>query len=258
MLYSYYMTNTLTDAPSEDILRKVAALLRKAEDPAATDPEAEAFLVKAQQMMARHSISEAMLADAAGVEEDIIWGEIEIHAPHVPRKQTLACVVGRHTGTRPIIIGGTGRKIGRVRIVGTRADVEWAKTLYNSLEKQLESSMYRARRSNTCRDHGLSFAVAFVAGFTDIVNARLAAANREAKKEAEAEQVSGDTSTVALVLVKKEERVSDEFRRAYPSTLTKKMGRPISSGGYSSGREAGRNASLARGSVGGGNRGIGR
>ena len=38
---------------------KIAGLLRKAEDPAATSAEAEAFFAKAQELMTKYAIDEA-------------------------------------------------------------------------------------------------------------------------------------------------------------------------------------------------------
>ncbi|MGZ5400302.1 MAG: DUF2786 domain-containing protein, partial [Nocardioides sp.] len=53
---------TITDRDTDTMLVRVRKLLTKAEDPAATTQEAQAYTAKASELMAAHGIDRALLA----------------------------------------------------------------------------------------------------------------------------------------------------------------------------------------------------
>ena len=90
-------------------LGRVQALLAKAER---TDfpEEAEALLAKAQDLMARHAISEAMVQAArardGGSGESVTSLRVVVDAPYAGAKRTLLGAVAAANGCRTIYLGG--------------------------------------------------------------------------------------------------------------------------------------------------------
>ena len=68
------MNSTPFDEAKAEQADKVRKLLAKAEDPAATDEEAQSFTAKAQEMMTKYSIDLAMISDADKVAEFVARG----------------------------------------------------------------------------------------------------------------------------------------------------------------------------------------
>ena len=235
----------------EQVADKVRKLLAQAEDPAATSEEAQAFTMKAQQLMSKYSIELAMISDAADASRMVTNGWT-VANPYASHKVTLISAVARANDCRAIYTDlQGGRK--RIDVVGYADDVEWVQTLSRSLEVQLAAALSEAARRKPANVHGRTFAVGFIQGFVTEVRDRLHAARRSAvvAAEADAPQRADAPSSVALVLVAKRSRVDEEFQARYPGSRTVySQVRLRSWSGYSPGREAGRRATLARGSVG--------
>src|SRR4249919_2726306 len=97
----------------EDIVRRVQALWAKADDPAATGPEREAFVAKARELMAKHAIDEIVLSEAksaSGVREDVVLSDILLYATDqeksslVPdQRMKLAHYIAMHNRCKGII-----------------------------------------------------------------------------------------------------------------------------------------------------------
>jgi hypothetical protein len=262
------MTTTKTfDQIREDIADKVRKLLAQAEDPAATAEEAQAFTMKAQQLMSKYSIELMMVTDAAEPDRLVASGWT-LGNPYAAHKVTLINAVARANDCRAIYTDlAGGRK--HIEVVGYAADVEWVETLSRSLEIQLASALGAANRRRPPHVHGRTFAVGFIQGFITEVSNRLQEARRAAVAAAESAreherarvasavmeasvEVEPPATSVALVLVAKRHRVDEEFKVRHPdSRAVHKQVRLQSWSGYGPGREAGRRASLARGSVGG-------
>jgi hypothetical protein len=244
-----------------DVADKVRKLLAQAEDPAATSEEAQAFTMKAQQLMSKYSIELAMINDAADAGR-VVSNGWTVRGPYASHKVGLISSVARANDCRAVYTDlPLGHK--RIDVVGYAADVEWVETLSRSLDVQLAVALAEATRLKPPTVHGRTFAVGFIQGFVAEVSHRLHDARRHAVAAAEAGQTrrqamddslepASAAPSVALVLVAKGERVDDEFRARYPGSRTVHTQVRLQSwSGYSPGREAGRRASLARGSVGG-------
>jgi len=246
----------------EEVAEKVRKLLTQAEDPAATPEEAQAFTMKAQQLMTKYAIDLAMITDATRADKVVARGWA-VHGPYAAHKISLANAVARTNDCRAIYSdrpGGTKH----LEVVGFPADVDWVQALSRSLEVQLTAALANAVRTKPADVHGRTYAVGFVQGFVAEVAARLQRARRRAVAEAEADITRGDgpagadaTATgggrsVALVLVAKARQVDDEFTVRHPRSRTVyQQVRLRSWSGYAPGRDAGRRATLARGSLGG-------
>ena len=212
----------------DDLADKVRKLLAKAEDPATTPEEAEAFTAKAQQMMTKYAIDLAMVADPATADR-LLERDWVVEGPYATHKVSIINAVARANDCRVLYAElPRGRK--RIYVVGFAGDVDWVETLTRSLEVQLAAALAAAVRAKPAGVHGRTYSVAFVQGFAVEISNRLHRARQAA--------------------VAKAERVEEEFAVRHPSTRTvHRQIRLLSWSGYGPGRAAGRRASLARGSV---------
>lgn len=250
------MTTTF-ERTKEEVADKVRKLLTKAEDPVATPEEAEAFTLKAQELMYKYSIDLAMVTDKSQAEALVGRGWI-IPNPYAPAKVSLVNAVARANDCRALYTDlGGGRR--HIEVLGFATDVEWVETLVRSLDVQLMAALARAVREKPADIHGRTFSAGFVQGFIAEIAGRLHQARRAAVSAAEASRGATVPSgpSVALVLVAKAESVDHEFRVRHPSARTvHRQTRLRSWSGYGPGRSAGRSASLARGSIGSQRRGL--
>jgi hypothetical protein len=242
----------LFEKSKEEVADKVRKLLAQAEDPAATPEEAHAFTMKAQQMMSKYAIDRAMVLDVAS-SGGIVARGWEVPAPYASHKVSLVAAVARANDCRAIYTDlGRGRR--RIEVVGYPTDIDWVETLFGSLDIQLAGALAAAATTKPPGVHGRTFNVGFVEGFIAEVGRRLAAARNDAIAEAET-HVEPGASSVALVLIGKQERIDDEFRVRHPGARTAyRYVRLQSWSGYAPGRSAGKRATLAKGAVGGSRR----
>ena len=121
-----------TPPTSDAWLRRVHALLAKAES-TEFPAEAETLLAKAQELMARHAIDEAMLHEAPSADRDqIITTVVEVQTPYAGPKSSLLSRVADANRCRVVIKGG-GRGARSCVVVGHRSDVETVKTMFSAL-----------------------------------------------------------------------------------------------------------------------------
>jgi hypothetical protein len=242
----------LFEKTKEEVADKVRKLLTQAEDPAATPEEAQTFTMKAQQLMTKYSIDQAMVLDADKSDKVVAKGW-EIPGPYAGRKVSLVAAVARANDCRAIYTDlGGGRR--HIEVVGYPTDVEWVETLSGSLDIQLAGALLSAMRAKPDGVHGRTFAVGFVQGFVTEIAARLANARQKAITDADAHSEPNSTSA-ALVLVGKGKRVDDEFKVRHPRAKTAYHSVRLQSwSGFAPGRAAGKQATLARGAVGGSRR----
>lgn len=286
-----------------DLMRKISALLDTAESYAAQGniAAADSYTDKAHALQARYSIDQAMLdahKDGKISETVVISREVTISGTHGNRRSDLCNGVAKAVGCTGYYSTANSyewlpdefrhRKSVEYKYVifGYPADVEWAETLFNSLDKQLEIEMKLARRHHKAeqanvpkwyREHGKSFAVEFIAGFVRKVESRLYSlkfdAQRAAKVEErqqrrdrfpdfthltddELEKLEDDASrSVSLVLADKQNRVDKEMRAKVKLTNRRSTERDMTTSGYGRGQAAGARATITRGGVGKGNTG---
>ena len=233
-----------------DYVRKIQGLLATAESLAdqGNEEAAGAYVAKAHALQQKHSIDQAMLAEGEAPRAiiDRTW---VMPGAYGRRKVNLAHVVAMHTGCAGYFARADDGSY-RFHVFGFTADVEWAETLFFSLCHQAEAALGFAVRGPY--EHGRSFTTAFLEGFTQEVAGRLREAAREAKaaaaKEHEASRARNGRS-VALVLADKDKRVEAELKANVGRLSTSRLSGSQSYSGYEQGRKAGRDASLARGSV---------
>ena len=236
-----------------DYVRKIQGLLATAESLAdqGNDEAAGAYVAKAHALQQKYSIDQAMLG---GTEQPraIIDRTWVMPGGYGRRKVNLAHVVSLHTGCAGYFSRAADGAY-RFTVFGFTADVEWAETLFYSLCHQVEAALGFAVKGAS--EHGRSFTTAFLEGFTGEVQRRLREAATEAQAAATREHdgrnghAGSGGRSVALVLADKATRVEEELKAKVGRLSSSRLSGAGSYAGYEQGRQAGRNASLARGSV---------
>ena len=222
------------------VLERVRALLAKAESTSFPD-EADAFTAKAQELMARHAIDEAMLADGDGDGPATVVGwRIAVDDPYASPKSLLLHGIARTNRCRSVFCGD----MGLATVFGTEADLEVVELLFTSLLLQGTEAMMRAGRSvdRSGRSRTRSFRQSFLVAFAVRVGERLDAVTKVVVAEGEAHY--GDA--LLPVLASRERAVEEAVTRAFPETVSR--GVAVANGaGYAAGRAAAEIVSLAVG-----------
>ncbi|WP_033269615.1 DUF2786 domain-containing protein [Streptomyces lydicus] len=231
-------------AAASRALGRIRGLLAKAE---ATDfpEEAEALSAKAQELMARHSIDEALLDSAAG-SADGAGGpsalRIGIEGPYEQAKALLLDAVATANRCRAV----WAADVGFSTLVGFPPDLEAAELLYTSLLLQATTAMNRAGdqhhargRSRRTRD----FRQTFLVGYADRIRDRLTAATEAATAAAGAES-AGTAPDLLPVLAARELAVEETTGTLFPDTAPVRLRGVHDAAGWHQGRAAADRAQL--------------
>ncbi len=223
------------------MMRKVAALLAKAEATPFGE-EAEALIAKAQELMMRYSITEAMLAKAGSSNDNakVIRGNIEVVAPYTEAKSGLAFAIMRANKCEGVYWGSAARRM--IDFVGYSHDVDATKRMYASLEIQMATAAAQAVRFKPSNEHGKTFTNSFMTAFGSRIGQRL----KEVNSSVEAEIQSETTTSVALVLADKSAIVKQAHDVYWPKTRTKTVSTRRSEAGISAGISAANSADIGR------------
>ena len=206
------------------LLNRVRALLAKAE---ATEfaAEAEVFTAKAQDLMTRHALDEALLHSPTE-QIDVDVRRVHLRSPYTAAKVLLLDAVGRANRTKVIFLDA----FDIATVVGTPVDVDQVEMLFTSLLIQATRAMAEAGASRTGSfDRSATFRRSFLSAYAVRIGERLAEADRQATASYGTELVP--------VLQRQTEAVEDEFARLFPSTRTMRGGY-LDQRGWDAGREA--------------------
>lgn len=244
------------------MLARIRALLAKAEGTEYPE-EAEALSAKAQELMARHTIDEALLAaDAPTGDGPVAW-RIGVEPPYEQAKAILLDAVATANHCRAV----WNEPFMFSTVVGFETDLESVEVLYTSLLVQATSAMTRAeaavrtpRPGAEARARGAAggggtgsggttgggrrrtktFRQSFLAAYAHRIGIRLAAAAET--------QVTED---LLPVLATREVAVKDRVEHLFPRTTTTRLRGVSDEAGWTEGSRA---ADRAR--VGGGRRSL--
>ncbi|WP_225448735.1 DUF2786 domain-containing protein [Streptacidiphilus sp. P02-A3a] len=255
------------------MLGRIRALLAKAES---TDfpEEAEALTAKAQQLMAQHSIDEALLAAGSGGGSDPGACRIGIDNPYEAPKAVLLDAVADANRARSV----WSKDLGFCTVVGFPADLEAVELLYTSLLVQATSAMNgagarraagrggseervtagrgpAARGGGPAADGGArtkSFRQSFLVAYAARIRERLAEATAQATEEALAGERAGERSggpadsepALLPVLAAREEAVRETTDRMFPTLRAGRAVRANDYEGWTQGRAAADRARL--------------
>jgi hypothetical protein len=223
---------------SEHLLARVRKLLAKAEDPACTEAEAEAFTAKATELIAKYGVDRALLAAADPALDPIGDRVVPLEAPYALDKAGL--LAGVAVPLRCRVVRRRDRDAIRMHLFGHAADLERVELLFTSLLVQAAHGL--AAVPVPGGHHPAAFRRSWLAGFTAAISARLCAAEKAAVADA------GGPST-ALVLVNRTDQVERKMADAYPQ-LRIAPPRRLAGGGLDQGYAAGRSADLGGARIG--------
>ncbi|MEU6232713.1 DUF2786 domain-containing protein [Kitasatospora sp. NPDC047058] len=231
------------------MLSRIRALLAKAES---TDypEEAEALTAKAQQLMAQHSIDEALLA-AAGADRNAPAAlRIGVDNPYEGPKTMLLDAVAAANRCRVV----WAKEFGFCTIIGFDGDLDGVELLYTSLLVQATHAMNRAgsRQHLDGASRTKSFRHSFLVAYAARIRERLAAATERATSDAAAgrhlredgteEQLVPDERLLPA-LAARTEAVDQEVGRMFPKLVSQRV--RVSDGeGWAAGRAAADRAAL--------------
>jgi hypothetical protein len=248
-------TKTLIDPPSQwgrasllghrtkahvddAILAKVRALLAKAES-TSFEHEADALTAKAQELIARHSIDEALANQSSTQPREAPEGRrIPVDDPYCNAKSALLGVIAQTNGVRAV----WDRVHALMTLIGFEADVDAVEVLFTSLLMQASRSMLATGqvRDGRGRSRTRSFRQSFYVAFAQRIGERLDAAARQARSTAEA-----DLGVDLLpVLAGRQEEVDESMARMFPRLGRAKRSTVTNRDGWLAGRAAAERATL--------------
>jgi hypothetical protein len=208
------------------LLDRVRALLAKAES-TGYPAEAETYTAKAQELIARHAIDEALLA-GDGADVVPFARRIGVDHPYEGEKASLLSAVAEanrcHTVWSP--------DYGFTTVFGFDADIDAVDLLYTSLLVQAGRAMARAEPpgGKAGRSRLKAFRQSFLVAYAVRIGERLVRASAGVVEAAPADYLP--------VLRSRDEQVREAMQRVFPRTVRGRGSRVDSREGWESGREA--------------------
>lgn len=225
-------------AATQKMLARIRALLAKAEGTDFPD-EAEALSGKAQELMAKFSLDQALvdadpeldLPDDSGARR--IW----VETPYVSAKAQLVGAVASANRCRTVSMD----QLAVVTIVGAELDLQLTELLSTSLLVQANRAMLAAGKHFGQRGESRtrSFRQSFLMAYAQRIGERLQATT-EATQAAVPEAEAG---RLLPVLSKREEQIDALFVKLFPATVTRRT-RVSNGAGWAAGRTAADQAQL--------------
>jgi hypothetical protein len=199
-------------AQDSRMLTRIRALLAKAEATGFPE-EAEALSAKAQELMARHSIDEALLAARTHAKDAPGACRIGVEPPYETAKAVLLDAVAGANRCRAV----WNESLGFSTVVGFEADLEAVELLYTSLLVQATTAMTKAEAAQRAggRKRTKTFRQSFLAAYAHRIGDRLASAAEG--------QVTATEGALLPVLVARDVAVADHMERMFPETVTTRM-----------------------------------
>ncbi|MFE9460460.1 DUF2786 domain-containing protein [Streptomyces californicus] len=217
------------------MLTRIRALLAKAEATGFPE-EAEALTTKAQELMARHTIDEALLAARTHSRETPGACRIGVEPPYEGAKAVLLDAVASANRCRAV----WNEDLGFSTVVGFEPDLDAVELLFTSLLVQGATAMTRSEAGQRAggRKRTKTFRQAFWMGYAQRLGGRLAADAHRITAEAETTADGGDGGGLLPVLAARDVAVADTAERMFPRTTTTRLRGVSDLDGWNHGAEA--------------------
>jgi Protein of unknown function (DUF2786) len=217
-------------------LGRIRGLLAKAESTEYPE-EAEALSAKAQELMTRYAVDEALLAadDARDLAGDVAGRRLPVDNPYPEAKVHLLTAVGQVNGVKAV----WERWLGIVTLVGLPADLRAVELMYTSLLLQSSRAMADAGRTAGASARTVRFRRAFLLAYAGRIGERLAQARDEATTAAS--RAAG--TDLVPVLRERAEAVAAVFTDWFPQVRSAGR-RRVDAAGWHAGRAAADRAEL--------------
>ena len=194
------------DSERGRVLKRIRALLAKAE---ATDhaAEAETFTAKAQDLMTRHAIDEALLAAAGDGAVTVVARRVHLQSPYAATKTSLLNAVATANRCKVIYFD----RLAIATVVGVPLDIDQVEMLFVSLLIQATRAMTEAGAAQAGSfDRSATFRRSFLAAYAVRIGERLTEATSAATESYGNELVP--------LLKRQDDAVTAEFERLFPFT----------------------------------------
>ncbi|WP_406451499.1 DUF2786 domain-containing protein [Streptomyces sp. NBC_00876] len=222
------------------MLTRIRALLAKAEATGFPE-EAEALTTKAQELMARHSIDEALLAARTHSSRTPGACRIGVDAPYETAKAILLDAVASANRCRAV----WNSDLGFTTVVGFEADLEAVELLHTSLLVQGTAAMTRAEAGQRAggRKRTKTFRQSFLMAYAQRLGSRLADGTARATAEAGADAAAAGPAGAAdpgllPVLAARDMAVTDTAEKMFPRTTTTRVRGATDLDGWTHGTQA--------------------
>jgi Protein of unknown function (DUF2786) len=230
------------EAPPPDgvdarVLARVRGLLAKAESTEYPE-EAEALSAKAQELMGRHALAQALVTPAADTGPRAAARRLWLDPPYASAKSSLVHQVAAANRCRAIGLAA----LDMVTVIGHATDLATVELLVTSLLVQADRAMLVADDGTVPRSRTRSFRHAFLLAYATRIGERLAAAAHEAQAQARAELGEGLLPVLAARAEVVERTVGELFPR-----VTRRRFSVNNGAGWAAGRAAADAASLTPG-----------
>ncbi|WP_329219853.1 DUF2786 domain-containing protein [Streptomyces sp. NBC_01485] len=209
------------------MLTRIRALLAKAEATGFPE-EAEALTAKAQELMARHSVDEALL-DAQAPDPDAPGAcRIGVEPPYEQAKAVLLDAVADANHCKAV----WNEPFAFSTVVGFEADLEVVELLYTSLLVQAQSAMAKAEAAQRAggRKRTKTFRQSFLAAYAHRIGGRLGEITAAAETRV--------TDDLLPVLASREVAVTAATDRMFPETVSTRLRGVTDEAGWTEGAEA--------------------
>ncbi|MGY5059224.1 DUF2786 domain-containing protein [Streptomyces sp. 900105755] len=215
--------------PESRMLTRIRALLAKAEVTGFPE-EAEALSAKAQELMARHSVDEALLAAGAPAPDAPGACRIGVEPPYEQAKAVLLDAVATANHCRAV----WNEPLAFSTVVGFEADLEVVELLHTSLLVQATHAMAKAEAAQRAggRKRTKTFRQSFLAAYAHRVGDRLRAAARSALADTD------PSRDLLPVLATRELAVTDRMAQMFPETTTTRLRGITDEAGWTEGTKA--------------------
>lgn len=230
---------TSDDDPDVDerILTRVRMLLAKAES-TPYEAEAETFTAGAASLIARHRISEAMLAaaDPDRPRDGASAQRIGIDNPYEQQKVQLLNAVAQANSCQVVWT----KEFYFATVVGFPSDLSGVELLYTSLLLQATNAMTATGTRSVQGAHRRSrtFRSSFLTSFAIRIGERLQEAAAAEERSATASSQSATPGARLPALVEREQDVSEATKRLFPKVQASRARRTIDHEGWMHGRRA--------------------
>ncbi|TDH48378.1 DUF2786 domain-containing protein [Mycobacterium eburneum] len=223
---AYRHTATAVSDAGEKVLGRVRALLAKAEATEFPD-EAEALSAKAQDLMSRYALNEALAQHARGRKPAAVARRIWLDNPYAAAKASLVQVVSQSNRCRAV----WAERLGFVTVIGCETDLNLVELLTTSLLVQANRAMLSAGRNGGAQARARSFRQSFLVAYAQRIGERLDDANAAVTAE-----VKRDARLLPVLAANN--RATEELtERLFPSTVPRSVA--VSNGaGWGAGRAA--------------------
>lgn len=228
---------TATGAIDERMLGRVRGLLAKAESTEFPE-EAEALSAKAQELMARHSIDQALLAATrqtatGGTTARPGAVRIGVDAPYESAKALLLQEVAQANGCHSV----WSNSLGFATVIGFPSDTGSVELLYTSLLVQATAAMVHSgpQRGYAGQSTTRSFRQSFLQAYAARIGQRLRSTSDEVSREMAATE---GADRLLPVLAAREDVVRERVEEMFPEVVHRSVSGTTNRAGWAAGTAA--------------------